>query len=139
MGNGLVAGARGLRVRVHREGGGLVGSALLRRTETSPREPDRALPPVSNPLAATVETGRLAAMEALLAKVLARSAAQDREITALRGTIAEMGPVREGMGNLHARLDELEAVAHRHDQEEDAEEVDDEHEDEENGEYDEDE
>lgn len=135
LGNGLVAGARGLRVRVHRAGGGLVGSALLRRTEGATREPERAPPPTGQPPAIAVEPDRLAAVEALLAKVLARSAVQDREITALKGTIAEMGPVRESMGNFHARLDDLEAVAHRHeDGDEDEEEHEEDEEEEDDGE-----
>lgn len=125
LGNGLVAGARGLRVRVHREGGGLVGSALLRKTAAVARERERAPPPVSNAPTTTVDPDRLAAVEALLGRVLARSAAQDREITVLKATITEMGPVQECLGNLHARLDDLEAVAHRHEEAYEEEEAED--------------
>lgn len=113
VGNGLVAGARGLRVRVHREGGGLVGSALLRRSAVVP-QPERAPSAANDAPVSAVVTDRLAVVEALLARAVARLEAQDREITALKGTIAAMGPVREAMGNLHVRLDELEAMAHRH-------------------------
>ena len=113
VGNGLVAGTRGLRVRVHREGGGLVGSALLRRATVVP-DRERVPSSASDPPVSTAVTDRLAVVEALLARAVARLEAQDREIAALKGTIAAMGPVREAMESFHARLDELEAVAHRH-------------------------
>ena len=60
------------------------------------------------------DASRLAAVEAQVAQLLARIAAQDREIALLNATIEEMGPVNLRLGNLHARLDDLEAVAHRH-------------------------
>ena len=123
MGTGLVAGARGLRVRVHREGGGLVGSALLRRSAAAP-EPERVPSAASDAPVSAVVTDRLAVVEALLGRAVARLEAQDREIAALKGTIAAMGPVGEAMGNLHARLDDLEAVAHRHGDPENREEHD---------------
>jgi hypothetical protein len=111
LGNGLVASARGLRVRVHREGGGLVGSALLRRTAAAREaEPALAARGIDRP-AASQEPHRLAALEAQLAKVVARAASQEREMTAMKEMIMGMGPVRESMQNFHARLDELEAVA----------------------------
>lgn len=125
VGNGLVAGARGLRVRVHREGGGLVGSALLRRATAVP-DPERVPSAASDSSVSAMVTDRLAVVEALLARAVARLEGQDRELTALKGTIGAMGPVRESMGNLHARLDDLEAVAHRHGDPEDREDQDEE-------------
>lgn len=116
LGNGLVAGARGLRVRVHREGGGLVGSTLLRRTVTISEAP---LPPVVDDPAAVRDAARLADVEAQLARLLVRAAQQDRKIASLKATIEEMGRVNVRLGNLHVRLDDLEAVAHRHPEDED--------------------
>ena len=123
LGARLVPGDRGLRVRVHREGGALVGSTLLRRTVAAT---EARLAPVDDKAAAR-DASRLAAMEAQLADLLARVAARDREIALLNATIEEMGPVNARMGNLHARLDDLEAVAHRHedDGQEEGEEDDD--------------
>lgn len=114
-GNRLAPGDRGLRVRVHREGGALVGSTLLRRT-IAPSE--ARVVPVDDEAAAR-EASRLAAMEAQLAQLLVRVAAQEREIVLLNATIDEIGPVNVRLGNMHGRLDELEAVAHRHPEEED--------------------
>ena len=115
LGSRVGAGDRGLRVRVHWEGGGLVGSTLLRRTVIAG---DARLAPVDDK-AATRDAGRLAAMEAQLADLLARVATQNREIALLNATIEEMGPVNARMGNFHVRLDDLEAVAHRHPEDED--------------------
>ena len=110
LGNRLVPGDRGLRVRVHREGGALVGSTLLRRSVASGASPPAA---VDDRVAAR-DAGRLASIEARLAGLLERVAMQDREIASLKGMIEDMGPVNMRLGNLHARLDDLEAVAHRH-------------------------
>lgn len=63
--------------------------------------------------AAARDAGRLAAVEAQLAQLLARVAKQGREIALLNATIDEMGPVNVRLGNMHGRLDALEAVAHR--------------------------
>ncbi len=115
MGSRVEARDRGLRVRVHREGGALVGSTLLRRTVTAPV----AQPPVDDTAAAR-DANRLAVVEAQLAQLLARVAAQDREIAALNAMIDEMGPVNMRMTNFHVRLDDLEAAAHRHPEDEDA-------------------
>ncbi len=115
MGSRVEAGDRGLRVRVHREGGALVGSTLLRRTVAA----GVALPSVDETAAAR-DANRLAALEAQLAQLLARVAAQDREIALLNATIDEMGPVNVRMSNFHLRLDDLEAAAHRHREDEDA-------------------
>jgi hypothetical protein len=115
-GGGLPGDARGLRVRVHREGGGAVGSALLRRTAAASRAAD---PPAPANAAGGYEraaegTERLAAIEKQLAWVLVRSAAQDQEISVLKATIAAMGPVAQQINNFHKRLDALEEAAHRH-------------------------
>ncbi len=115
-GNRLAPGDRGLRVRVHREGGALVGSTLLRRTtptETAPERAVRANAAAAHELA-TDGHDRLAAVEAKLTRVLALLATQGEEITTLKRTISEMGPVPQRMNNFHKRLDDLEAAAHRH-------------------------
>jgi hypothetical protein len=108
LGGRLVPGDRGLRVRVHREGAALVGSTLL-RTSVVPATP---LPTLERE--ATGAAARIANIEAHLARLVAHAEAQDREIASLKATIAEMGPVDLRLSNLHARLDDLEAVAHRH-------------------------
>lgn len=115
------AGDRGLRVRVHREGGALLGSTLLRRTIAAS---EARLPSVDDTAVAR-DANRIAAVEAQLAALLERVAAQDREITVLKATIEEMGSVNIRMSNLHARLDDLEAVAHRHVEDEDEDEEED--------------
>ena len=112
MGTRLAPGDRGLRVRVHREGGALVGSTLLRRTVAA--SSTGQLPRVMHPGAPAQEASRLAAVEAQLAQLLARVATLDREIALLNATIEELGPVDMRLGNLHTRLDDLEAAAHRH-------------------------
>lgn len=116
MGTRLAPGDRGLRVRVHRGGGGLVGSTLLRRTVVAA---DARLPPPVEDRAAVRDAGRLAVVEAQVAQLLARVAAQDREIAVLNATIEELWSLNAGLGKLHARLDHLEAVAHRHPEDED--------------------
>ena len=121
-GGGLANDARGLRVRVHREGGDAVGSALLRRAAAAVREREQPEPAPASYRPPAVESERFAMMEAQLAWVLTRSAAQDQEIALLKATIAAMGPVAQQIGNFHKRLDALEAAAHRHP--EDAEEPD---------------
>ena len=123
-GGGLAGDARGLRVRVHREGGEAIGSTLLRRTRAvgraaEPRSPTNA--PASYPQGAE-GTERLATIEKQLAWVLARSVAQDQEIALLKATIAAMGPVAQQINNFHKRLDALEAAAHRHPEDEEDEE-----------------
>ena len=110
MGSRLVPGDRGLRVRVHREGGVLVGSTLLRRT-SAPSE--ARLSAVDDKAAGQAATW-LASVEAHLVRLLERAATQDREIASLKATIEEMGPVNARLSNFHGRLDDLEAVAHRH-------------------------
>ena len=114
MGARVAPGDRGLRVRVHREGGALVGSTLLRRTVGASEA--RGTP--VDDKAAGRDASRLASVEAQLVLLLARVAAQDREIAALNSTIEELGPVNDRMGNFHVRLDDLEAVAHRHPEDE---------------------
>ena len=110
LGARLVPGDRGLRVRVHREGGALIGSALLRRSVASGAPPPAA---VDDRVAAR-DAGRLVGIEVQLARLVAHVEAQDREIASLKATIEEMGPVNLRLSNLHARLDDLEAVDHRH-------------------------
>ncbi len=124
MGSRVEPGDRGLRVRVHREGGALVGSTLLRRTVAA----GAALPSVDETAVAR-DANRLAAVEAQVAQILARVAAQEREIALLNATIEEMGPVTVRMSNFHVRLDDLEAVAHRHPEDEDGVGSDDEQDD----------
>lgn len=115
MGARVAPGDRGLRVRVHREGGALVGSTLLRRTVVV----SEARVALVDDKAAARDASRLAGVEAQLALLLERVAAQDREIALLNAAIEEMGPVNARMGNFHVRLDDLEAVAHRHPEDED--------------------
>lgn len=110
MGGQVGVGDRGLRVRVHREGGRLVGSTLLRRTAGGTAAGGA---PVEDG-AGSRGADRIAMLEARVAGLLERLAMQDWEISALKGTIEEMGPVSVRLGNLHSRLDALEAVAHRH-------------------------
>lgn len=112
LGNGLVAGARGLRVRVHRERGGLLGSALLRRTTATATPPERATSEVTRPAAVTLPD-RLGPIEAELARAVARLVAQERELCALRAALAEVRPLREVVADLEERLVDVEAVAER--------------------------
>jgi hypothetical protein len=64
------------------------------------------------------DAGRLASVEAQLARLLAHVETQEREIAVLKATVEDLGPVNMRLGNLHSRLDDLEAVAHRHPEEE---------------------
>ena len=118
MGARVAPGDRGLRVRVHREGGGLVGSTLLRRTVAAS---ELRLPPVVDDKAAGRAASRLAIVETQLARLLEIAASQQREIAALKTTIDAMGPVNVRLSNLHGRLDDLEAVAHRHPEDDEGE------------------
>lgn len=115
MGGRVGIGDRGLRVRVHREGGRLVGSTLLRRTAGGTAAGGA---PVEDGAGAR-GADRIARLEAQVAGLLERVAMQDREVATLKATIEEMGPVNVCLGNLHCRLDDLEAVAHRHVEDED--------------------
>lgn len=128
MGSRVETGDRGLRVRVHREGGVLVGSTLLRRTVAA----GLALPSVDETAVAR-DANRLAAVEAQVVHLLARVTAQDREIAALNATIDEMGPLNVRMSNFHVRLDDLEAAAHRHPEDEEVSDRGEEADDEEQG------
>ena len=112
MGARVAPGDRGLRVRVHREGGALVGSALLRRARR-----DEAPAPVAVAAPVLVSHAgaerRLAALEAQLATALARLSEQDREIAIMKAYLSRVENPPVAVGNLHHRLDAVEAVCER--------------------------
>ena len=108
LGRRLDVGARGLRVRVHHDGGALVGSVLLRRAR-------RAGAPAPT-LAAVVDSGtdqRLATLEARLVLALKRIDDQTREISTLRAELGRVEHLPSAVTNMHHRLDAVEAVCER--------------------------
>lgn len=106
LGGRLGAGDRGLRVRVHREGGALVGSVLVRRrTRDAPRVTAGS---------ATLSDERCIEVERRLAEALVRLEAAERRIAAMIGDLDELVHLPAAVRHHHERLDGLEAVAHRH-------------------------
>jgi hypothetical protein len=108
LGKRLVPGARGLRVRVHHDGGGLVASVLLRRARR-----DGAPAPSVVVVGDQGAERRLAALEAQLAAALQRLADQDREIARLRDEVERVEHLPTAVTNMHHRLDAVEAVCER--------------------------
>ncbi len=106
LGGRLGVGDRGLRVRVHREGGFLVGSVLVRRRTRDATMVTSAPARPSN--------DRAVELERHLVEALVRLAAAERRIATMSGELAELAQLRATVGHHHGRLDELEAVAHRH-------------------------
>ena len=106
------ADARGLRVRVHCEGGGLFGSVLLRRPPAGSGEVGRGAP-VPHGQGAAGGPDRLATLEAQLARALSAMAAQERELVALRSAVAGLAGVGERVHAQEERLVEVEAVVER--------------------------
>jgi hypothetical protein len=105
---------RGLRVRVHHGGGGLVGSVLLRRLPTAPPKGGRPARPAAEPGVPTeVEADRFSGVEARLAMALAAVAAQGRELAALRAELAGLRTKAEVLEHHEDRLAEVEAVVER--------------------------
>lgn len=129
-GKRVVGDARGLRVRVHRNGGGLFGSVLLRRTRATGTTPvPRAVEPipfVPASRAEAAEPDKFAAMEVALNLLLVRISAQDREIALLKAEVADLPRLRAAADRFHRRLDDLEAVSHGQDAHGDDQEVGDE-------------
>lgn len=108
LGRRLAAGARGLRVRVHHDGGGLVGSVLLRRARRH-----AALAPKVVVVADAGAARTLEALEAKLAAALARIEQQDTEIVAMREDLSRVEHVPAAMVNMHHRLHAVEAICER--------------------------
>jgi hypothetical protein len=106
LGGRLGVGDRGLRVRVHREGGLLVGSVLVRRRT-------RDAPMVAS-APASPSNDRAVELERRLGEALVRLAAAERRIATMSGELAKLANLPATVGYHHARLEELEAVAHRH-------------------------
>lgn len=112
LGAKVSADARGLRVRVHREGGGLFGSVLLRRPPAGSGELGRGAP-VLHERGAAGGSDRIATLEAQLARGLSALAAQERELVALRLAVAVLAGVGERVHAQEERLVEVEAVVER--------------------------
>ncbi len=108
IGNRLVGDARGLRVRAHHDGGRLLGSVLLRRARH-----DVAPEVVAVTVTDAMAERRLAALEAKLTQALGQIQEQDREIRSLRGEVARVEHCPNALGNMHRRLDAVEAVCER--------------------------
>ena len=107
LGGRLGVGDRGLRVRVHREGGLLVGSVLVRRwTRDAPMVASAPSSPSND---------RAYELERRLGEALLRLAAAERSVATMRDELAKLAQLPAIVGHHHERLDELEAVAHRHD------------------------
>jgi hypothetical protein len=112
LGAKVATSARGLRVRVHRDGGGLFGSVLMRRPPAGSGEEGRGAP-VPHGQGAAGGPDRLATLEAQLARALSALAAQERELGALRSAVAGLTGVGERFDLYEERLVEVEAVVER--------------------------
>lgn len=122
IGATLLATASGLRVRVHRMGGLLVGSVLLRRPEAKTSSTGLRLRPTEF---TQVDDARLSAAEAGLVVAMTRIAELERALAVVRGVAADVRRIEGAVEGHEERIGAVEALVTVGVSEEDEGDVDD--------------